>query len=183
LKNEGNNALTKWITPAKDRFQVQLDAALSAGSATEIETLQLFRSDVAAYVRAYDFLSQIIDLGDTGLEKRALFYRLLIPVLADNNLGSEGPAVIRELIGALAYRGWRRGAFVTTAETFSAEAKNTAAAEGLLRDGYSIDLYTYDALRELVRATLPLERPWLDLVFEHYLSAADVAELRRRQLK
>ncbi len=86
MKNEGNNALTKWITPAKDRFQVQLDAARSAGSATEIETLQLFRSDVAAYVRAYDFLSQIIDLGDTGLEKRALFYRLLIPVLADNNL-------------------------------------------------------------------------------------------------
>jgi restriction system protein len=94
--------------------------------------------------------------------------------------GTEGPAVIRDLVGALAYRGWRRGAVVTTAETFSAQAEETTDAVPLDRDGYEIDLYAYDALRELVAATAPPERPWLDLIFPHYLDEADLAEVERR---
>lgn len=40
----------------------------------------MFRSDLTAYIRAYDFLSQIFDYSsEVGLEKRAIFYRLLAP--------------------------------------------------------------------------------------------------------
>jgi type I restriction enzyme R subunit len=78
---EGNNALTKWLTPAKQRFAGQYATALAAGDAARIEELILFRSDVNSFIRAYDFLSQIINYHDTGLEKRLIFYRLLAPLI------------------------------------------------------------------------------------------------------
>jgi type I restriction enzyme R subunit len=83
VRREGNNALTKWITPAKSRFLVQLQQATDNGDTTAVEELKLFRSDLGAYVRAYDFLSQIIDYDDPALEKRALFYRLLVKTIQD----------------------------------------------------------------------------------------------------
>ncbi|MEX1127697.1 MAG: type I restriction endonuclease, partial [Vicinamibacterales bacterium] len=43
--------------------------------------LVLFKGDMGAYVRLYTFLSQIFDYGNTDLEKRAIFYRRLIPLL------------------------------------------------------------------------------------------------------
>ena len=82
---EGNNALTKWLTPAKQRFAGQYKTALEAGDATRLEELELFRSDVSVFVRAYDFLSQIINYHDTALEKRSIFYRLLAPLISDEN--------------------------------------------------------------------------------------------------
>ena len=85
VHGEGNNALMKWITPARSRFLVQLQQATEAGDGVGVEALKLFRSDVATYVRAYDFLSQIIDYGDPDLEKRALFYRLLVRVIKDDS--------------------------------------------------------------------------------------------------
>jgi len=78
---EGNNALTKWLTPAKQRFAGQYATALAAGDAARIEELVLFRSDVNSFIRAYDFLSQIVNYHDTGLEKRSIFYRLLAPLI------------------------------------------------------------------------------------------------------
>jgi len=80
---EGNNALMKWINPAKSRFLVQINQATADANGPELEALKLFRNDLGAYVRAYDFLSQIIDYGDPALEKRALFYRLLSRVIVD----------------------------------------------------------------------------------------------------
>jgi type I restriction enzyme R subunit len=47
----------------------------------ELDALILFRSDMGAYVRLYTFLSQIFDYGNTALEKRAIFYKRLIPLL------------------------------------------------------------------------------------------------------
>ena len=43
--------------------------------------LELFKSDMGAYLRLYSFLSQIIDYGNTDVEKRAIFYRRLLPLL------------------------------------------------------------------------------------------------------
>ncbi|WP_111765336.1 type I restriction endonuclease subunit R [Nakamurella deserti] len=80
---EGNNALTQGITPGKSRFLTQIDQATTAGDGPALEALKLFRSDLGAYVRAYDFLSQVIDYRDPALEKRALFYRLLSRVIVD----------------------------------------------------------------------------------------------------
>jgi type I restriction enzyme R subunit len=46
-----------------------------------MSALDLFKGDMAAYLRLYSFLSQIIDYGNTDVEKRAIFYRRLLPLL------------------------------------------------------------------------------------------------------
>jgi type I restriction enzyme R subunit len=47
----------------------------------ELDALTLFRGDMGTYVRFYTFLSQIFDYANTALEKRALFYKALLPLL------------------------------------------------------------------------------------------------------
>ena len=47
----------------------------------DLESLVLFKGDMAAFLRLYTFLSQIFDYGNTGIEKRALFYKRLLPLL------------------------------------------------------------------------------------------------------
>lgn len=81
LSEEGNNALTRWLTPAKQRFAGQFTEALSTNDISRIEELELFRSDMNSFIRAYDFLSQIINYHDTALEKRLIFFRLLAPLI------------------------------------------------------------------------------------------------------
>lgn len=54
---------------------------MAAEDKIEQDALDLFRKDVGTFVRMYDFLSQIFDYGDTGLEKRSLYLRLLLPRL------------------------------------------------------------------------------------------------------
>ncbi|MGB7963567.1 MAG: type I restriction endonuclease, partial [Propionicimonas sp.] len=61
----GNNALSGAIAPVRQRFTAAFAAAVAAGDKTRLEELQLFRKDVATAVRLYDFLSAIIDFGDT----------------------------------------------------------------------------------------------------------------------
>lgn len=58
------------------------DAPAAEESKSEIEALQLFKRDMVSFGRAYSFLSQIFDYGNTALEKRALFYKRLLPLLA-----------------------------------------------------------------------------------------------------
>ena len=85
ITEAGNNALTKWLTPAKERFAGQYREAKEAGDTARLVELDLFRSDVNSFIRAYDFLGQIINYHDTGLEKRSIFYRLLAPLISDEN--------------------------------------------------------------------------------------------------
>lgn len=47
----------------------------------ELDALLLFRTDMGTYVRFYTFLAQIFDYANTGLEKRAMFYKRLLPLL------------------------------------------------------------------------------------------------------
>ena len=47
----------------------------------ELDALTLLRSDMGTYVRFYTFLSQIFDYANTDLEKRAIFYKTLLPLL------------------------------------------------------------------------------------------------------
>jgi len=47
----------------------------------DLESLVLFKGDMAAFLRLYTFLSQIFDYGNTGIEKRAIFYKRLLPLL------------------------------------------------------------------------------------------------------
>lgn len=47
----------------------------------EINTLVLFKRDLGAFLRVYSFLSQIFDYGNTVIEKRAMFFKRLLPLL------------------------------------------------------------------------------------------------------
>ena len=47
----------------------------------ELNALILFKTDMGAFIRLYTFLSQIFDYGNTAIEKRAIFYKRLLPLL------------------------------------------------------------------------------------------------------
>jgi type I restriction enzyme R subunit len=57
------------------------DSEASKRAKDELDALTLFRSDIGTYGRFYTFLSQIFDYANTGLEKRAMFYKALLPLL------------------------------------------------------------------------------------------------------
>jgi type I restriction enzyme R subunit len=57
------------------------DAAAEQVSKDVLNALQLFKADMATYVRLYTFLSQMFDYGNTAIEKRAIFFKRLIPLL------------------------------------------------------------------------------------------------------
>ena len=65
------------LLAARDR---QDDAAAEAAQG-ELNALILVKSDMGAFLRLYTFLSQIFDYGNTAIEKRALFYKRLLPLL------------------------------------------------------------------------------------------------------
>jgi type I restriction enzyme R subunit len=83
------------LEPVVDRLQKRYKAALEALKAArerkdeasikaateERDALILFKGDLGAYVRLYTFLSQIFDYGNTEVEKRAIFYKRLLPLL------------------------------------------------------------------------------------------------------
>ncbi|PZS31231.1 MAG: restriction endonuclease subunit R [Pseudonocardiales bacterium] len=86
LKKKGNSALASAIDAAKSRFRGRYVKAQQTNNKTEISTLDMFRKDVGTFIRLYDFMSQILDYGDTDLEKRAIFLRLLERQIAARNL-------------------------------------------------------------------------------------------------
>jgi type I restriction enzyme R subunit len=47
----------------------------------EMNALLLFKHDLGTFMRVYTFLSQIFDYGNTAIEKRAIFFRRLLPLL------------------------------------------------------------------------------------------------------
>ena len=76
------------------------DAKLAKAAKDRMDALILFKSDIAAYVRIYGFLSQIFDYGNTEIEKRAIFFRLLQPLL---NYGREREGVDLSALRLTAY--------------------------------------------------------------------------------
>lgn len=69
------------IAPAVDRYRVRTQDAAENEDKEAADALDVFRRDVGTFVRAYDFLSQIVDFGDTDLEKRAIYLKHLLPLL------------------------------------------------------------------------------------------------------
>ncbi len=73
------------IAPAVDRYRERRIQAQDSQNKKGLDELDLFRKDVASFIRLYDFLSQIIDYGDTDLEKHSAFYIHLLPWLQEEN--------------------------------------------------------------------------------------------------
>lgn len=81
-----HNALTAAIDPAAKRFTALTANAREDGNDLEVQSLEIFRYDLASYVKAYDFLSQIVPYG-IEMEQRAIYYRFLAKRLHNEQSG------------------------------------------------------------------------------------------------
>ena len=61
--------------------QAKQDDKAAKAAQEELDALVLFKGDMGAFIRLYTFLSQIFDYGNTAIEKRAIFYKRLLPLL------------------------------------------------------------------------------------------------------
>jgi type I restriction enzyme R subunit len=57
------------------------DSKATKAARDELNALILFKGDMGAYLRLYTFLSQIFDYGNTAIEKSAIFFKRLLPLL------------------------------------------------------------------------------------------------------
>lgn len=87
--------LSAALEPVADRLLRQYRAATDTRRAAEAhgdteaakdaheraEALLLFKRDLGAFLRVYSFLAQVFDYGATAIEKRALFFKRLLPLL------------------------------------------------------------------------------------------------------
>ena len=89
VTRKGNSALSAAMSPAKNDFARRYAAAKEADDTVTLNTLDLFRKDVATYVRLYDFMSQIVDYGDPFMEMLSIFLRLLDKLIADSSWAAE----------------------------------------------------------------------------------------------
>ncbi|MEY2342769.1 type I restriction endonuclease subunit R [Acidithiobacillus sp. IBUN Pt1247-S3] len=73
-----SNRLLGQFHAAKTAFQAHDPDSEAAGAAkARMDALWLFKRDIATFVRLYGFLCQIFNYGNTAIEKRAIFYKLL----------------------------------------------------------------------------------------------------------
>ncbi|MGV8804878.1 MAG: type I restriction endonuclease subunit R [Polaromonas sp.] len=93
--NARQSELVKALEPVLDRIMKRYKAAREAlriakakqddpatkAAQDELDALVLFKGDMGAYLRLYTFLSQIFDYGNPAVEKRALFFKRLLPLL------------------------------------------------------------------------------------------------------
>jgi type I restriction enzyme, R subunit len=96
--------LLKALEPVVDRLMKRYKAAQEAlkiakvkkedrtaeAAKNEMDALTLFKGDMSTFIRLYTFLSQIFDYGNTAIEKRAIFFKRLLPLL---ELGREREGV------------------------------------------------------------------------------------------
>ena len=94
-QNAKQSELVAALEPVQDRVMKRYKAAQAALNAAkekqddkavedaqnELNALILFKGDMGAYIRLYTFLSQIFDYGNTAIEKRAIFFKRLLPLL------------------------------------------------------------------------------------------------------
>ena len=81
LAGKGNNALSAALAPAVDRFSKQLQAAQAIKDKAAEDELLVFRKTVESFIKAYSFLSQLYNYGDTDIEKTYIFLKLLIRLI------------------------------------------------------------------------------------------------------
>jgi type I restriction enzyme R subunit len=117
MKNKSNAAIANICKPAVQRWQLRYKSAVEAfrlakemfertkktGEAVlianaekslkecqkEKDALDIFKKDLGTFVRFYEFMSQIVDYDDTGLEKLSLYARNLRPMLRETVLDED----------------------------------------------------------------------------------------------
>jgi len=71
----------KFLRQALQTAQERKDEIAIKAAQDELDALVLFKGDMGAFIRLYTFLSQIFDYGSTAIEKRAIFFKRLLPLL------------------------------------------------------------------------------------------------------
>ena len=117
VKNKSNAAIANICKPAVQRWQQRYKSAVDAfkqakmmfertkktGDAVlianaenclkdcqrEKDGLEIFKKDLGTFVRFYEFMSQIVDYDDSGLEKLSLYARNLRPMLRESLLDED----------------------------------------------------------------------------------------------
>ena len=74
------NAARKRLLDAEASGAEQ-ESKVAQAAKDELEALVLFKRDMGTFVRVYAFLSQVFDYGNTAIEKRAIFFKRLLPLL------------------------------------------------------------------------------------------------------
>jgi len=93
--------LLKRFKAAKEAYEAgQPDSKAATGAREEMEALILFKRDIATYVRLYAFLCQIFAYGNSDIEKRAIFFKLLQRLL---DFGRETEGVDLSLLAMTHY--------------------------------------------------------------------------------
>lgn len=76
--------LVKRYAEAKATYKLATDnkdEPTAKAAKDTMDALILFRTDITTYLRAYTYLSQIFDYGNTDFEKRAIFFKYLVRLL------------------------------------------------------------------------------------------------------
>jgi type I restriction enzyme, R subunit len=85
-KGEKRQSLLKAVLdPIVERYNAWVAKAKAEGDAEKSGRAEIFKRDVATYVRAYGFLSQIFNYENTDLEKRSWFFASLSRLLKSND--------------------------------------------------------------------------------------------------
>ncbi|MET4159960.1 type I restriction endonuclease [Agromyces sp. PvR057] len=96
LHGKSHNTLYSLIKKSSDVFWDRWNTAAESGDEAEAAILEEFRSTVSAYVRAYDFLSQLLDYGDTEVERWAIFLRVFARKIQRQH--TAGPGVADDIV-------------------------------------------------------------------------------------
>ena len=83
LEPVADRLLKRYATARKawQDAQALKDKKAAQDAQDEMNALQLFKRDLGTFMRMYAFLSQIFDYGNTAIEKRAIFFHRLLPLL------------------------------------------------------------------------------------------------------
>jgi len=77
------------LDPVVERYRAWVEKAKHEDDTESVERAEIFKKNVAEFVRAYGFLSQIYDYGDSDLEKRSLFFAGLTRLLKNDQDDNE----------------------------------------------------------------------------------------------
>ncbi|WP_447925132.1 type I restriction endonuclease subunit R [Georgenia muralis] len=85
VHEKGNHAISGALSPIVHRFRADYQAAMQSEDKTRLDELDMFRKDVRSFISLYDFLSQIVEFGDTEPFRRSIAFRLLEPLIHVRN--------------------------------------------------------------------------------------------------
>lgn len=81
-----NRKIADGLGPAKKRYRDRLRHADMRGDKIERNELELFRKNTTSFISFYDFITQVVNLEDAELAKKAIYLRLLAPHLRDTEI-------------------------------------------------------------------------------------------------